>query len=90
MMAYLNKLKDGTKLVAKFSKDLSEEEMQKHFYLKEKTGVKFRFSEELLMQAAAHAEERGMTLDEYIKEAAELAQKHNYEQNEANPEENLD
>jgi len=42
------------------------------------------------MQAAAHAEQRGMTLDEYIKEAAELAQKHNYEQNEANPEENLD
>lgn len=52
--------------------------------------MKFRFSEELLIQAAAHAEERGMTLDEYIKEAAELAQKHNYEQNEANPEENLD
>ena len=29
-------------------------------------------------------------LDEYIKEAAELAQKHNYEQNETNPKENLD
>jgi hypothetical protein len=36
--------------------------------------MKFRFSQELLLKAAAHAEERGMTLDEYIKEAAELAQ----------------
>jgi hypothetical protein len=58
--------------------------------LKEKIGVKFKFTEELLMQAAAHAQERGMTLDEYVKEAAELAQKHNYEQNETNPKENLD
>jgi predicted DNA binding CopG/RHH family protein len=90
MMACLNKSKDGTKLGAKFSKDLFAEGKQKLSYLKEKIGVKFRFSEELLMKAAAHAEERGMTLDEYIKEAAELAQKHNYEQNETNPKENLD
>ena len=40
------------------------------------------------MQAAAHAQERGMTLDEYIKEAAELAQKH--EQNKKHSEEDLD
>jgi hypothetical protein len=52
--------------------------------------VKFKFTEELLMQAAAHAQERGMTLDEYVKEAAELAQKHNYEENETNSKENLD
>jgi hypothetical protein len=52
--------------------------------------VKFKFTEELLMQAAAHAQERGMTLDEYVKEAAEFAQKHNYEQNETNSKENLD
>ena len=90
MMACLNKSKDGTKLGAKFSKDLFAEGKQKLSCLKEKIGVKFRFSEELLMKAAAHAEERGMTLDEYIKEAAELAQKHNYEQNETNPKENLD
>lgn len=38
--------------------------------------MKFRFTKELLIQAAAHAQERGMTLDEYIKEAAELAQEH--------------
>ena len=42
------------------------------------------------MKAAAHAQQRGMTLDEYIKEAAELAQKHEYEQNKKQSEENLD
>jgi len=52
--------------------------------------VKFKFSEELLLQAAAHAQERGMTLDEYVQEAAELAQKHEYEQNNKQSEEDLD
>jgi hypothetical protein len=60
--------------VAKFSKDLFAEEKQKHYCSKARNGMKFRFSQELLLKAAAHAEERGMTLDEYIKEAAELAQ----------------
>jgi len=50
--------------------------------------VKFKFTEEILVQAAAHAQERGMTLDEYIKEAAELAQQH--EQNKTNSKENMD
>lgn len=36
--------------------------------------MKFRFTTELLLQAAAHAKERGMTLDEYVKEAAQMAQ----------------
>ena len=62
--------------------------MQKLSYLKGKTGVKFKFTEEILVQAAAHAQERGMTLDEYIKEAAELAQQH--EQNKTNSKENMD
>lgn len=56
--------------------------------MKEKIGVKFKFTEDILLQAAAHAQERGMTLDEYIKEAAELAQQH--EQNKRNSEEDLD
>ena len=90
MMEYLHKLRDGTKQVVKYLTDLSEEEMQKHFSLKEKTGVKFKFTEELLLQAAAHAQERGLTLDEYIQEAAELAQKHEYEQNKKQSEEDLD
>lgn len=62
--------------------------MQKLYYLKGKIGVKFKFTEDILLQAAAHAQERGMTLDEYIKEAAELAQQH--EQNKRNSEENMD
>ena len=36
--------------------------------------MKFRFTTELLLQAAAHAQERGMTLSEYVQEAAEMAQ----------------
>ena len=52
--------------------------------------MKFKFSEQLLLQAAAHAQERGMTLDEYIQEAAKLAQKHEYEQNNKQSEEDLD
>ena len=64
--------------------------MQKLYYLKGKIGVKFKFTEDILLQAAAHAQERGMTLDEYIQEAAELAQKHEYEQNNKQSEEDLD
>ena len=50
--------------------------------------MKFKFTTELLLQAAAHAQERGMTLDEYIKEAAQMAQEN--EENKRNSSEDND
>ena len=38
MKKYLRRSKDGTKQVAKSLKDWSEEEKQKHYYLRVKTG----------------------------------------------------
>ena len=67
-----HRLKDGTKQAVKFLKDLLDAEKQKHFFLKEKIGLmsemKIKFDSELLLKAAAHAESRGMTLEEYIQE----------------------
>lgn len=36
--------------------------------------MKFNIPNELLMQAAAHAEQRGMTLEEYVEEFVKLMQ----------------
>ena len=46
----------------------------KHYSLKIKIGMKFNIPNELLMQAAAHAEQRGMTLEAYVEEFVKLMQ----------------
>ena len=50
------------------------EEKQKPYYLKEKLGkmYKLKLNSELLMKAAAHASQRGMTLEEYLEEFTQM------------------
>ena len=47
---------------------------QKLYYFKEKLGkmYKLKLNSELLMKAAAHASERGMSLEEYLEEFTQM------------------
>ena len=50
------------------------EEKQKPYYLKEKLGkmYKLKLDSTLLMKAAAHASQRGMSLEEYLEEFTQM------------------
>ena len=54
--------------------DLFVDEKQKPYCLKEKLGkmYKLKLDSELLMKAAAHASQRGMTLEEYLEEFTQM------------------
>jgi len=53
---------------------LFAEEKQKPYYLKEKLGkmYKLKLDSTLLMKAAAHASQRGMSLEEYLEEFTQM------------------